>query len=203
VFVFVSPFSSFEPSFFSLIPDLFFSQLMRLTFRPRNKPKPKPQYPHLQKLLERHRQETMSVIPSAPTSTTPLSPTITQSRSLVTTPVPSTPVPTTTPPAPQFYSAPHPGLPPPGIEPLSFSPPTTTVASNSIPRPATQNDILKRIIKTDGDGGIKKKQRPANNAHHFKSVKGNIVPPPPLSKYKRPPPIIPNRPGERYPLGIP
>ena len=171
---------------------------MRLTCRApdRVKSKEQQQKQHLQEhqsILHQRPLPTMSVIPS-----TPLSPTITQS--LVTSPVPqTTPTIAASPPQAQFYSAPHPStsLPPPaGIEPLSFTPPTTSSSA------LNKSDILKRIVKADNDG-IKKKQRLENNAHHFKAIKGNVVPPPPLSKYKRPPPIIPNRPGERYPLGIP
>jgi hypothetical protein len=177
---------------------LLLDSLMRLTCRApdRVKSKEQQQKQHLQEhqsFLHQRPLPTMSVIPS-----TPLSPTITQS--LVTSPVQqTTPTTAASPPQAQFYSAPHPGtsLPPPaGIEPLSFTPPTTSSSA------LNKSDILKRIVKADNDG-IKKKQRLENNAHHFKAIKGNVVPPPPLSKYKRPPPIIPNRPGERYPLGIP
>jgi hypothetical protein len=98
----------------------------------------------------------------------------------------------------QFYSAP-PALQTSRDHPSSYSvsTPSSPVATQtqSVSRPS-QNDILRRIVKADNNG-IKKK------SHHFKGMKGSIVPPPPLSKYKRPPPIVPNRPGERYPLGIP
>ena len=113
----------------------------------------------------------------------------------------------------QFYSAPpaiqthstsstslyaaaqhSPSSPPPTQQKQSSQSPT---AGQSPSRPS-QNDILRRIVKAD-DEGIKKR----NKQHQFKGLKGTIVPPPPLSKYKRPPPIIPNRPGERYPLGMP
>lgn len=170
---------------------------MRLTCRPpdRVKSKEQQQQQHFeeqpQSVLHQRPSQTMSVIPS-----TPLSPTITQS--LVATPVQQTTPTPTSPPQAQFYSAPHPSTSaplPPDNEPRSLTPPAS---SNSV----AQNDILKRIVKADNNG-IKKKQRLENNAHHFKAIKGSVVPPPPLSKYKRPPPIIPNRPGERYPLGIP
>jgi len=97
----------------------------------------------------------------------------------------------------QFYSA------PPALQnsrdhtsSYSLSTPSPVAAQpQSVSRPS-QNDILRRIVKADNNA-IKKK------SHHFKGMKGSVVPPPPLSKYKRPPPIVPNRPGERYPLGIP
>lgn len=73
--------------------------------------------------------------------------------------------------------------------------------SPTLPRPS-HNDILKRIVKAD-DAIKKRSSSSGSPTTHFKGVKGTIVPPPPLSKYKRPPPIVPNRPGERYPLGIP
>src|SRR5271170_5001202 len=99
------------------------------------------------------------------------------------------------PPTPQFFSAPP---------VLSRDPKPYRSSPVVAPRPS-QNDILKRIVKADD--GIKKKST-QHNAHYKKSVykaskRGNVVPPPPLSKYKRPPPIVPNRPGDRYPLGIP
>jgi hypothetical protein len=101
--------------------------------------------------------------------------------------------------SPQFFSAPPvlSSVPfvdqsPPNLDsPLSLPQPTQNGASSG----PGHNDVLRRIVKTDD--GIKKKKL------HFKVRKDGIVPPPPLSKYKRPPPIVPNRPGDRYPLGIP
>jgi hypothetical protein len=94
----------------------------------------------------------------------------------------------------------------PALTPSQFlpqsAPPTVLPIDHKLYQPSStparppSNDILKRIIKSDG--GIKKKSHP-----HAKSKGGDIVPPPPLSKYKRPPPIVPHKPGERYALGIP
>src|SRR5271154_242681 len=147
---------------------------MRLTCRPPERTKPKQPDLH---------PPSMTAIPTPIPSTAPLSP------SLATTPM-SLP-----PPTPQFFSAPP---------VLSRDPKPYRSSPIVAPRPS-QNDILKRIVKADD--GIKKKST-QHNAHYKKSVnkaskRGNVVPPPPLSKYKRPPPIVPNRPGDRYPLGIP
>lgn len=122
----------------------------------------------------------ITAIPLSMTSTVP------PPSSLTATPVTLPPQP------PQFFSA------PPVVsrdpKPCRTSPPPSS-------RP-TQNDILKRIVKAD-DGIKKKSQQQSQQPHHFKGMKGTIVPPPPLSKYKRPHPIVPHQPGERYPLGMP
>lgn len=149
---------------------------MRLTCRPPERTKPKqPDFHHL----------SMTAIPTpspvivSPSAPPPLSP------SLTTPPPRGLP-----PPTPQFFSAPP---------VLSRDPKPYRVSPVAAPRPS-HNDILKRIVKADD--GIKKKSTQHNG--HFKSSKrGNVVSPPPLSKYKRPPPMVPNRPGDRYPLGIP
>src|SRR5271170_408070 len=147
---------------------------MRLTCRPPERTKPKQPDLH---------PPSMTAIPTPIPSTAPPSPPLT------TTPM-SLP-----PPTPQFYSAPP---------VLSRDPKPYRSSLVVSPRP-NQNDILKRIVKADD--GIKKKKSTQHNAH-YKSVnkgskRGNVVPPPPLSKYKRPPPMVPHRPGDRYPLGIP
>ena len=152
---------------------------MRLTCRPPERTKasapPLPLYRHHQQLPG------MAAIPTSIISPLPPS-----------SPLPTTPV-TLPPTSPQFFSS-------------SSSAPPPAKPFRSVPRPST-NDILKRIVKADD--GIKKKSRlPQSNGTddhqpHFKRIKGTIVPPPPLSKYKRPPPIVPHRPGERYPLGMP
>jgi len=113
-----------------------------------------------------------------------------------------TTTPVTRPPtSPQFFSAP-----PVMIRDQQPQQPYRT-SSPTLPSRPSQNDILKRIVKADD--GIKKKSNHHHNHHHHslpinKGIsRATIVPPPPLSKYKRPPPIIPHRPGDRYPLGIP
>src|SRR5271170_7632016 len=146
---------------------------MRLTCRPPERTKPKQPDLH---------PPSMTAIPTPIPSTAPPSPPLT------TTPM-SLP-----PPTPQFFSAPP---------VLSRDPKPYRSSPVVAPRPS-QNDILKRIVKADD--GIKKKSTQHNA--HYKGVnkvskRGNIIPPPPLSKYKRPPPIVPHRPGDRYPLGIP
>ena len=156
---------------------------MRLTCRPPERTKTKTND------LHHHQRMTAIPIPSM-TSNLPPSP------SLTTTPV------TLAPTSPQFFSAPpimtrdqqQQQLPSP--QPIPYR-----TSSPPLPSRPSQNDILKRIVKADD--GIKKKP----NHHHNHVNKGvnraTIIPPPPLSKYKRPPPIVPHRPGERYPLGIP
>src|SRR5271169_1639185 len=152
---------------------------MRLTCRPPERTKPRqPDFHH----------PSMTAIPTSPPPLVPSPP-----------PPPAPPLPTTPPrslppPTPQFFSAPL---------VLSRDPKPYRASPVVGPRPS-QNDILKRIVKADD--GIKKKSTQHNA--HFKTVnkgskRGNVVPPPPLSKYKRPPPIVPHRPGDRYPLGIP
>jgi hypothetical protein len=152
---------------------------MRLTCRPPERTKAKHNDFHQQRMTA----IPTSIAPSVPSPN----------------PIPSTPVHQPGAP-PQFFSAP-PVL--SGVPFLDSSPPAVD-SPRSVPRPmhngassrATHNDPLRRIVKTDD--GIKKKKK-----LHFKIRKDGIVPPPPLSKYKRPPPIVPNRPGDRYPLGIP
>src|SRR5579859_8041758 len=115
----------------------------------------------------------MTAIPTSLTPTLPLPP-----PSVLMTSTDSSPTP------PQFFSAPP-------VKSYVSSPPPPP------PSVPSQNDILRRIVKADD--GIKKKKK-KDNRHKFKS---DIVPAPPLSRYKRPAPIVPNRPGDRYPLGIP
>src|SRR5277367_34869 len=146
---------------------------MRLTCRPPERTKLKQPDVH---------HPSMTAIPTPVPSTVPLSP------SLTTTPLSLPPQ------TPQFFSAPP---------VLSRDPKPYRSSGVVAPRP-NQNDILKRIVKADD--GIKKKTKQHNA--HYKSVnkgskRGNVISPPPLSKYKRPPPILPHRPGDRYPLGIP
>jgi hypothetical protein len=65
----------------------------------------------------------------------------------------------------------------------------------------TDSSIDKSKVTSDNEiakdiGKLKKR------LHSYHS-KMSIVPPPPLAKYRKPAPVIPHRPGERYPLGIP
>jgi len=142
---------------------------MRLTCRPPERLKTK---------INDYNYPLMTAIPPLPASTSPV---VVSPPSLPATPLATAPTPS------QFLPLSAPPVLP--IEPRPYQP-------SSTPARPPSNDILKRIIKSDG--GIKKKSH-----SHTKSKGGDIVPPPPLSKYKRPPPIVPHKPGERYALGIP
>jgi len=142
---------------------------MRLTCRPPER---------LKTMNNDYHHPVMTAIPPLAASTSPV---VVSPPSLPATPLPPVP------PASQYLPQSAPPVLP--IEPKPCQP-------SSTPTHPPSNDILKRIIKSEG--GIKKKSH-----SHAKSKGGDIIPPPPLSKYKRPPPIIPHKPGERYPLGIP
>jgi len=65
----------------------------------------------------------------------------------------------------------------------------------SCPSPPSHNDFLQHVAKSDDS---------IEKLSYLKTIKGpGVVSPPPLAKYKKPTPIVPHRPGERYPLGIP
>jgi hypothetical protein len=77
----------------------------------------------------------------------------------------------------------------------------TTPATNARP---SQNEILRRIVKSEDTGSKKRKAKTITFRQHLSGKKDpNVIAPPPLSKYKKPPHIVPHRPGDRYPLGIP
>ena len=114
-------------------------------------------------------------------------------------------------PPPQFFPASANGV----MQDAPLHPHPTT--SHSTPTPtapppvlASQNDtLLPRIVKSEDTAAIKKrKSKTITFRQHLPGSKrdkkeSDVVSPPPLSKYKKPPPVVPHRPGDRYPLGIP
>ena len=156
---------------------------MRLTCRPPDRFKP-------QNSIHR---PTMAAIPPSLASPLPFAPPLDAMPSIVVSP-PAT--------KPQFLSPTAPPSQSPSDSQMNGAPSPPPSLGTSCPQSPPKDDVLHRIVKNEG--AIKKKSKNNNHAHHFKTIKGGtFVPPPPLSKYKRPAPIIPKRPGDRYPLGIP
>ena len=121
-------------------------------------------------------------------------------------------------PPPQFFPASangvlqdalfHPHPTPSHSIPTTTAPPPVPATDSRIV--ASYNDtLLPRIVKSEDNAAVKKRKSKAITFRQHlpgptrDKKESDVVSPPPLSKYKKPPPVVPHQPGDRYPLGIP